>query len=120
MHVAIREIITFSLLVNFGIVERVRGTGLTLVKEAMTKGLLPLTILPPSIPPSTTLPPHRRLVGGGGQWGGRVVEGWTEGGRLVDGRRPSVMASLTKVRAVPRTLLRGLVRTSIAATEEEK
>ena len=27
-----------------------------------------------------------------------------EGGRMVDGRRPSVMASLTEVRAVPRTL----------------
>ena len=62
MHVAIREIITFSLLVNFGIVERVRGTGLTLVKEAMTKGLLPLTILPPS---TTLPPPHHRLGGGG-------------------------------------------------------
>ena len=29
-----------------------------------------------------------------------------EGGRLVDGRRPLVMASLTEVRAVPRTLLK--------------
>ena len=27
-----------------------------------------------------------------------------EGGRLVNGRRPSVMASLTEVRAAPRTL----------------
>ena len=44
---------------------RVRGTDLTSVKEVMTKGLLPPTILPPSIPPSTTLPPHRRLGGEG-------------------------------------------------------
>ena len=70
----------------------------------MTEGLLASTILPPCIPPSTTLLPHHRLGGGGAVWG-RVVEGWMEGaGRLVDRRRPSVMASLTEVRAAPRTL----------------
>ena len=41
------------------ILKRVRGTALTSVKEVMTEGLLPLTILPPSIPPYTTLSPHR-------------------------------------------------------------
>ena len=85
-------------------IKRVHSAALTSVKEAMTKGLLLSTSLPPSIPPSTTLPPHRRL-GGGGRWRGRVVEGWMDGGRLVDGRRPLVMASLTEVRAAPRTLL---------------
>ena len=82
---------------------RVRGTALTSVKEAMTEVLLPSTILPPCIPPSTTLLLHRRLGGGGAVWG-RVVEGWMERGRMVDGRRPWIMASLTEVRAVPRTL----------------
>ena len=33
------------------------------------------------------------------------MEGGTEGGKMVNGRRPLVMASLTEVRAVPRTLL---------------
>ena len=58
--------------INF---KRVRGTALTSVKEAMTEGLLPSTILPPSIHPSTSQPSHRRLGGGeqgsGGLDGGR-------------------------------------------------
>ena len=86
------------------IIQRVRGAALTSVKEVTTEGLLPLTSLPPSIhsstilPPDSPPPPNRRC-------GGRVVEGWMEGGRMVDGRRPLVMASLTKVRAVPWTLM---------------
>ena len=54
--------------------------------------------LPPSSPPLPCHPPPNR------RWEGWEVEGWMEGGRMVDGRRPSVMASLTEVRAVPRTL----------------
>ena len=102
---------TFMYLCVLLFIVRVRGTALSSVKEAMTKGLLLSTILPTSIPPSTTLPPIANW-GVGGLSGGRVVKGWIEGRRLVNtkntttknGRKPSVMAYLTEVRAAPRTL----------------